>query len=482
MPYQTASSLREKLISKELSAYDLCQEHFQHIDALNPNLNAIVIDNRSIALEVAKKLDGQLNNGQPIGPLHGIPITIKESINIEGLKTTVNLPQLKNNIAQESSILVKRLSDAGAIILGKTNIPLMLSDSQTFGPLYPTCNNPYDLNRTPGGSTGGGASAVASGMSCFEIGSDIGGSIRNPAHYCGLFGLKPTQNAHAQDGHVPPMPNIDLGFSMLASTGPLARTIEDLKLAYNIAFSPRWDYLQYLPVNSPTQKHKSLKDYKIGWFDQIGPHTVGQDTHSVLNTTIQTLKSEGATVEKINLDSQWADQTYHIWATLFGFVAGQDFNWFIRQALKLKFRHDAKGSMMGVYKSLNKGLNLNFITFSKVLRQRQESIAEFSRWLDQYDFILSPTSVGPAFKHNPKHTPILVDGQTRHYSDYCFPFVMPFNAMGNPVLVVPGQTDSNKLPVGIQCIGRHHSEPQLLHFGQLMEDAGFCFRPPDLKL
>ena len=480
MPYQKISSLRQQLLNKSISAYDLTLEHFQRIDAVNDKLHAIVIDNRENALAQAKKLDADLNSGKPVGPLHGIPITIKESFNIKGLKTTVNLPQLKHNIPQENSILVDRLVDAGAIILGKTNVPLMLSDAQTFGPLYPTCNNPYDLDRTPGGSTGGGAAALASGMSCFEIGSDVGGSIRNPSHYCGLFGLKPTQNAHAQDGHVPPMPNIDLGFSMLASTGPLARSIEDLKLAYDVAYQPRWDYLQFLPISCPTPTHTSLKGYKIAWFDQIGPHTTCKETQQVLQNAVQTLKDQGATVEKISLDAKWSEQIYDIWATLFGFLAGQDFNWFMRQALKLKFRHDAKGSMMNVHKALNKGLGLDFITFSKALRQRQESIASFSRWFDQYDFILSPTTVGPAFKHNPKHKPMMIEGVETHYADYCFPFVMPFNAMGNPVLVVPGQADANKLPIGIQCIGRHYAEPQLLHFGQLMEEAGFCFRPPKL--
>lgn len=481
MPYQTASSLQKKLLDKSLSAADLMHTHYQRIDELNDKLNAIVIDNRLAAFAKAKALDEQQAKGEPLGPLHGIPITIKEAFNIKGLKTTINFPKLKDYIAPENSILVQRLSDAGAIILGKTNVPLLLADSQTFGPLYPRCNNPYDINRTPGGSTGGGAAAVASGMSCFEIGSDIGGSIRNPSHYCGIFGLKPTQNGYVQDGHVPPLPDQGLGFLMQGCTGPLARSIEDLKLAYDIAYSPRWDYLHYLPVNCPTPRHSSLKDYKIGWFDEIGPHTVSQETQSVLSNAAQTLTKQGAKVEKITLDPTWAKDIYNTWATLFGLVIGQDFNWLIRKALKLKFRHDARGSQMQVYKALSKGLNLDFIAFSKALRQRQECIAEFSRWFDQYDFILSPTSAGPAFKHNPKHKPIPVDGQAMHYADYCFPFVAPFNAMGNPVLVVPGQPDPEKLPIGIQCVGRHHAEPQLLHFGQLLEDAGFSFRPPDIK-
>ena len=154
----------------------------------------------------------------------------------------------------------------------------------------------------------------------------------------------------------------------------------------------------------------------------------------------------------------------------------------MRQILKLKFRSDAKGSSLStngsLNKALNKGLNLDFIAYSKALRLRQECIAEFSRYFSDYDFIICPTTCGPAIEHNPKHKPIIVDDRKVHYTDYCFSFVLPFNAMGNPSLVVPVQQDESKLPIGLQCIGRHHSESQLLHFAQLLEDAGYRFRKP----
>ena len=480
MYYKSASSLREKLINKNISAVDLTNTFLQRIDGLNGKLNAIVIDNRKAALKKAKELDQHLLEGKPLGPLHGVPITIKEAFNMKGLKTTVNFPKLKSHVANQDSILVERLSNAGAIILGKTNVPQLLADSQTFGPLYPRCNNPFDITRTPGGSTGGGAAAVASGMSCFELGSDIGGSIRNPSHYCGLFGLKPTQNGYVQDGHLPPLPNTGLGFLMQGCTGPLARSIDDLKVAYDIAYTPRWDYQQYLPIQCPTPAYASLKDYKVAWFDEIGVHSVSDDTKKVISNAAKNLTDQGVNVEKIKLDPLWAQDIYNTWATLFGLVIGQDFNWMLRKAIKLKFRLDAKGSKLNAYEALSKGLDLDFIAFSKALRVRQECMAEFSRLFDQYDFILSPTSAGEAFEHNPKHKPILVDGQPTHYADYCFPFVTPFNTMGNPVLVVPGQPNPNKMPIGIQCIGRHHSEQQLLHFGKLLEDIGFSFRPPNI--
>ena len=206
MIYKGASEHAQAIRNGACKITDLLEVYGNQIKKHNDKINAIVIDNIEAARESARLLENQLQEGKELGPLYGVPVTVKEAFNMKGLKTTVNYPRLKDYVPQEDSIFVKRLYEAGAIILGKTNVPMLLSDSQTFGPLYPTCNNPYDITRTPGGSTGGGAAAVAAGMTTFELGSDIGGSIRNPSHYCGLFGLKPTQNAHHQDGHIPPLP------------------------------------------------------------------------------------------------------------------------------------------------------------------------------------------------------------------------------------------------------------------------------------
>lgn len=480
MLYQTAQTIRDAIIRGEESCESVLTKYFEHIDRHNSKLNAIVIDMRDRAFQRAKELDKAQTEGKPLGSLHGVPISIKEAFNIAGFKTTVNFPPLKNNVAEKTSILVERLEAEGALVVGKTNIPLLLSDSQTFGPLYPTCNNPYDTSRIPGGSTGGGAATVAAGMSCFELGSDIGGSIRNPSHFCGLFGLKPTFNGHVHDGHVPPLPKNKIGFTAMNCTGPLARTVEDLSLAYKTCYEADWSHLQYLPVNSPRTSHSELSSYKIAWYDEIGPLKVNQNTKDVMAKTLSALKDKGATVEKIKLDPDWCQEIYQIWAIMFGLTAGQDFNWGIRQLMKLKFKADNKGSKVNVGKALSQGLNLNFRAFSEALLKLKEYTAQFNRYFEEYDLILSPTSAGEAFQHNPKHKKMLMDDEQVHYLDYVFGFVMPYNAMGNPVLVVPCQQDPDKLPIGLQCIGPHYSEDALLAFGKQMEDLGFKFRPPQL--
>lgn len=458
----------------------LCQAYYDQIDKLNPQLNAFVVDNRKAAMERAKALDSQRQSLDKLPPLFGVPVSIKESFKMKGTPTTINHPPLKDYVANEDSVFVTRLEDAGAIILGKTNIPTMLADAQTFGPLYPTCNNPYDQSRVPGGSTGGGAAAVASGMSTFEIGSDIGGSIRTPSHYCGLFGLKPTQNNHIQDGHIPPMPNSNLGFSALASTGPLARSMSDIQLAYEVCYAPRFEYRRFLPVQTEKSNIESLQGLKIGYFDEALGLKAGKDVRDGMERFTKTLVEAGASVEQIHLDEKLVNKLVQTWARLFGFVVGQDFNWPIRQIMKFMFNKDVRHSRLDVKEALGDGLSLKFKKYSRALYEQQECIAEFYRYFDQFDFIMSPTTPGPAFTHNHKHKDIELDGEKVAYSDYCFLFVLLYNVLEVPVLNVPSGLNPEGLPIGVSFSAPHFQEQRLIKFGSLLEERGFVFKAPAL--
>ncbi len=476
--YSSASDLANQLSKGEISTTDLVRNHYERIKKYNNTLNAIVINNEKEAIETARKLDEEIKDGLKRGPLHGVPVTLKESFNLKGHKTTVNFKSLKDNIADKDSVIAGRLKASGAIILGKTNVPTLLADNQTFGPLYPTANNPFDLTRTPGGSTGGGAAAVASGLTTIEIGTDIGGSIRNPANFCGIFGLKPTENQYPQSGHVPPMPKSKSGYISMTSIGPLARTMEDIELAWDVINQPEWKYLNSLPVKSIAPKYDSLGDYKIAWFDDSELVECSKSTKKVLNHFIEKLSLKDVKIHKFNIDEHWLNQAFEVWATLFGFISGQGAPWIFRQIMKMKFRQQTKGSPFNASKALSDGLNLNFKTFSKTLRKRQEIIADFISWFDRYDFIISPTSIGPAFKHNHKHIPIEYEGRKIPYPDYNFPFTIPYNACGNPSLIVPGGFSAESLPIGIQIAGPHYSENELIHFGKLVEEIGFKFQAP----
>ena len=476
--YNSSEQLQSELENGSVTAELLVKEHFARIASHNSSLQALVITDESNAINFAKTLDAERKDGKIRSKLHGIPVTVKESFNMKSQKTTVNFSLIKNNVATSDAVIVQRLRDRGAVILGKTNVPTLLADNQVYGPIYPTANNPFDLSRTPGGSTGGGAAAVAAGLTTFEIGTDIGGSIRNPANFCGLFGMKPTENQYIQSGHVPPLPNSDGGFIAMASVGPLARTMTDLKMAWEVIKEPDWKYLNSLPVKSDRPITSDLSSLKIGWFDEVGDANCSDTTKSLLKRLLDSLEKSGATVDKLPLDYQWMLECYKTWATMFGFVTGQNAPWIFRQLMKHKFRRQTKGSSFNVSSSLGKGLSMDFKQFSRALRNKQELIAQLMEWFDQFDFIISPTSYGPAFTHNHRHRPISYEGLKIPYSEYNFAYTLPYNICGNPVLVVPAGQDSSGLPIGLQIAAPHHAEDSLISFGKLIEGLGYKFEPP----
>lgn len=480
MIYNSAVQHASNLRSGTYSSLELTKAYFERIHKLNPTLNALVYLNESDALAQAKQLDEARSTIEQPGPLYGVPVTVKECFKMAGTPTTLNFPPLKNYVADEDAIIVKRLKEAGAIILGKTNVPTLLSDAQTFGPLYPTCNNPFDPSRVPGGSTGGGAAAVAAGMSSFEIGSDIGGSIRNPSHFCGLFGLKPTHNGHAQDGHIPPFPGHKMGFSAMNCTGPLARSMDDIELAYRICYAPRWDYLRYLPVQREYPAERPLAGYSFGTFDTIMGLQAGSDVRTSIEKMANMLKAKGAEVTQVNIDPQLAERILQNWARLFGFVLGQENSWPKRKIINFMFNKDLKNSRIPAAKALKEGLSLDFKHFTYALYEQQETIAEFNKYFEQFDFMLSPTCIGPAFRHNHKHQPIELDGEAIPYTDYCFLFVMLFNQLQNPVLNIPTGLNGEGLPIGLSLSGPHFSEQALIHVGKQIEAEGFAFQAPEL--
>jgi len=454
---------------------------FAEIDRLNPTLNAIVHEFRDQSFDRAKTLISQADNAHRL-PLYGVPITIKESFAYQNSLSTINFPPLKTFRPSEDSILATRLEEAGAIIIGKTNVPMMLSDCQTFGPLYPTANNPFKLTHTPGGSTGGGAAALAAGLSYAEIGSDIGGSIRNPASFCGLYGLKPTTNGHARDGHTPPLPGTNKGFTALNSTGPLARSAADLEAVYSVCYQPLPALQQYLNVDNGVALKDTIKDYKFAYFDCLKGLTPSEPTQLGLQRTINAIKATGASVELIKLDDCFVEQCLKTWVQIFGFVAGQDFSRPMRALLKFQFGRDLKRSSINAKHALKNGLSLDFKKYSQALAQQTQCIEQFNTYFTQYDFILSPTSLGPAFPHNHKHKDITVNGTSYNYADYCFAFVMLYNLLGNPVLELPsGIDEQTELPIGISIAALHHGEKHLLDLAKKLERLGFGFTPPKIK-
>ncbi len=231
LAFESATTLVKKIKSKEISSRELTDMYIGRIEKYDPELNAVPVHNFERARAAADAADAALAKGEDLGPLHGIPMTIKEAYNVEGLPTTWGLPPFADNIAQTDAQVVKRLKGAGAHFMGLSNVPANLADFQSYNDIYGTTHNPWDLTRTPGGSSGGSAAALAAGLTALESGSDIGGSIRNPAHYCGVYGHKPTWGIVPSQGHA--LPGM-LASPDIAVLGPLARSAEDLALSMDI--------------------------------------------------------------------------------------------------------------------------------------------------------------------------------------------------------------------------------------------------------
>src|SRR5499425_2300224 len=258
--FKSAVEIARLIHEREVRATEALEHFLARVEKYNPNLNAVIWLDVGRARERAKAADAALAKGEVWGPLHGVPMTIKESYNVAGSPTTWGDPKLANNVTETSALAAERLENAGAVLFGKTNVPLMLADWQSFNAIYGTTNNPWDLTRTPGGSSGGSAAALAAGLSALELGSDIGASIRNPAHYCGVLGHKPSWGIVPLRGHSAAG---GLAMTDISVAGPLARTAEDLALALSVVAGPDeldaagWRLL--LPKPAKTK----LADYRV---------------------------------------------------------------------------------------------------------------------------------------------------------------------------------------------------------------------------
>ena len=301
MIFDSAHEILEKIKQGEVSSLEVLESFLAQVEKVNPKINAIVALDIERAKEKAKEADNKISLKSKLGPLHGLPMTIKDAFEVEGIVSTGGNPAWKDNIPKRNAEAVQRLVDAGAIIFGKTNVPFLSSDLQSFNKIYGTTNNPWDLERTPGGSSGGSAAALAAGMTPLELGSDIGGSIRVPAHFCGLYGHKPSYNIISEVGHMPPPPGSILTGNGLSVAGPLARSPEDLEIALDVLVAAQEQDSQAWKVKLPKARTKKIKELKIAvWPDE--PYAEADDEiTSLIKDTAEDLRHAGAKVETVDL-------------------------------------------------------------------------------------------------------------------------------------------------------------------------------------
>jgi amidase len=290
-----ATELAARIRARTISSVELLQHYLARIDRYNPTLNAIVVDIRDRALEDARAADAALARGDAHGPLHGVPMTFKESYDVAGTPTTWGFPAWRGNVAAEDAVAVQKMKAAGVVVFGKTNVPLMLADFQSYNDIYGTTLNPYDHSRTPGGSSGGSAAALAAGLTGLEAGSDIGGSIRNPAHFCGVFGHKPTWSLVWARGHTPP--GDVRGASDIAVVGPLGRSAHDLEVSLVTTAGPDPIAARGYRLDLPTLENRKIADLRIAVWedDELAP--VSAEVRKRVNQVADALRAAGARVD-----------------------------------------------------------------------------------------------------------------------------------------------------------------------------------------
>jgi amidase len=474
--FSSAVDVAKAIRRGEISSLELTELMFKRIDTINPRINAVVTLMREEALARAKEADAARAKGTFFGPLHGVPVTIKDAFEVKGVRTTAGNPAFKDHVPTRDSTVVERLRRAGAILLGMTNVPFMLGDWQSYNDIFGQSNNPWDLTRTPGGSTGGGAAALAAGIGYIASGSDIGGSIRVPAHFCGVCGHKPTLNLVPPRGHIPPPPGTIGEPGYLAVCGSLARWAKDLKLALEILGGPDGDDAIAYSWRLPPPRQQRLKDYRVGYVlnDKLCP--VSSDVQTVLTDAVAALCKAGA-----NLTEGWPQGVdpngeYRNYA----FLLDSTFAFEMPDAklAEVRARADKQDGSREAFTALAQaGPHKNFIAArSKQMAAR----ATWQEYFHTHDAFLLPTAFVPAFKHDhrPWEDRVLETPEgPRPYGDLLF-WISFATHTGLPATVVPVGLTNEGLPVGMQIIGPYLEDATSIDLAAKCEEILGGFRPP----
>lgn len=475
--FETATRLARAIRNGKLSSVEATEAHLARIARVNGPLNALVVVDDVRALKAARAADRTHGKtGARLGPLHGVPITIKEAFDVAGLRTTASHPPLKDNVATADSSTVKRLRAAGAVILGKTNVPQLCADFQTDSPVYGPTVNAWDATRTPGGSTGGGAVAVAARLSPLELGSDIGGSVRNPAHFNGIFSLKPTEWRVPSQGHVPDLPGVTRTGRYMGVFGPLARSVDDLDLGLRIIAGPDGNEAEAAPVPlGPTPK-LSVKGLRIAVLESNPLVQVSADTATVVQSMARLLGKAGAKVKRAEPQGLDWRRSWEDWSDLVQYEARALHPLALRERLIAK--HESADPSV---RSVARAARLDMAEFFAVLDRRDRTIRQCELMLDDYDAWLMPVMPDAAFVRQKQSAPLRIDDREVPYFFAGTSYTYLANFTGQPAIVLPCGFARNGLPIGLQLVGKRWGEARLLGIAKAIEKLlPPCPVPPQL--
>jgi amidase len=472
--FSSATELAEKIRSRELSSFEVVSAFINQIEEQNKIYNAIVLLDKENALIKAKQADIALAKGEIWGKLHGVPITIKDNYKTKGLTTTAGYPPLKNNVPDEDAEIVKLLLSEGAIIIGKTNLSVLAMDMQADNPIFGKTNNPWDTTRTSGGSSGGCATALATGMTPLSFGNDLAGSLRIPSAYCGVYGFKPTYGVSPLKGiQIDPEEEVN-GIRALAVSGPLARNIEDLELAMDIIANSTQDNRRLVPIVRFWDSI-NIKELRIAWTDEFGGVEVDNEIKREISKFVSKLEAAGATVEKVVPEIEF-NIAWKTWGSFVGMQGGYSTSNFSRWLGSIFTKGDLENVPM--HQNIVEPICVEkYMTASEI---QDSLITKMENFLTKYDVFICPVSSVTAFKHhspsksygnfNIYNEPLRVNDKEIHYYMATQGYTTPFSLTESPVLSMPIGLSSNSLPIGIQIIGKRYEDFKLLMIGKVLAE------------
>ena len=480
LTYASAAELSELLSSSEVSAVELTEAAVSRIENIEPRINAVCVRNFEAARRAAREADARLAAGER-GPLLGIPMTVKESFNLAGTPTTWGFAQARDFQPADDALAVQRLKRSGAVILGKTNVPVALGDWQSYNDIYGVTNNPYDYGRSPGGSSGGSAAALAAGYGPLSLGSDVGGSLRVPAHFCGVFAHKPTLNLLPTRGHVPPgVPIVPL-MQDLSVIGPMARTASDLVSVLDVVAGP--DEFQEgvgFRLQLPPSRHDNIKDFRILVLSQHPLAPTGDEVASAIENLASELERAGAKVERQNNLLPDLEKSSRLFCRL------------LMAAMAGRWPQSAYDQLCAAAAALKtddqtlraerlRGATASFRQWAADDGMRLGMRARWRILFERFDAVICPVTPTAAFPHD--HSPdqeerkFQVNGiETPYLSNLLWPGLATLP--GLPATTLPVGATRSGLPIGVQIVGPWLEDRTSLKLAELVEQVVGGFRPP----
>lgn len=465
---QSATKLAAMIRAREVSPVEVLEAHLRRIEALNPRLNAI-ITLAPDALERVREAEESLMRGEVRGALHGVPVTVKDTIDTEGLLTTSGSALRADYVPAVDATAVARLKAAGAIVLGKTNVAEMAMTYEADNAVFGRTNNPHDLSLTSGGSSGGEAAAISCGLSPVGIGSDLMGSIRVPAHFCGVVGLKPTTGRVPCEGHTPPATG---ALSLGAVIGPLARRVEDLSLLLNVLTGFNEGEAISAPLAQTAAKVFELRGCHVAWYAFDGVSPVSQETLTAVQSAARALGEAGLVVEERR--PVGVERAPALWSKLFSHAALN----FLRQVYSGQ-EHLAGADAQFLLSASAGAAPPTVDDFLDAWNERDALRAELLRWMNETPLILAPVGATQAFAHGTRK--VQVAGQSLSVF-HAFSYSQTYNVFGLPSVSVPAGRTREGLPIGVQIIGRPFAEESVLAAASIVEAALGGWIPPTALL